>query len=253
MSAVRTTAKKHSAPSASATAARLSGYLTVSIGAGVLGTSQADAEIVTINIGPTGFNIGGPNAGLSTGAYTNINNFPFSGGGMLGLLNQNIYIGYDEDVFTITGLYGYNGLLFAGGGGGAVTNFASGALIDASVTFSPDNGYGSSGAFYFRRNSLPPFVSPTFGPGSYVGFKTATGNYGWLEVTWNPSPQEFQIYSGAYESVAGVGIKAGDTGVVPEIDPNSFGSALSLVMGSLAVLEHRRRKRTESDSAAAVA
>lgn len=240
MSAARTTAKKQPAPSASTTAARLGGYLTVSIGAGVLGTSQADAEIVTINIGPTGFNIGGPNAGLSTGQYRYVQNFPFYGAGTLTVANKAPYY-----YGIITGLVGIDGLGFAFGVGGPV-NFASGATINGSSSFI---GYG--GYFYYRDGS--PIVSPDFGPGSYVGFKTVGGNYGWLEVTWSSSLEQFQIYSGAYEDVAGVAIKAGDTGAVPEIDPNSFGSALSLVMGSLAVLEHRRRKRAEHDSATAVA
>ena len=78
-----------------------------------------------------------------------------------------------------------------------------------------------------------------------MGFKTVEGNYGWLEVTWNSSTPQFEILGAAYESDVGVAIKAGDTGsvAVPEIDPNGLASALSLVMGSAAMLEQRRRKR----------
>lgn len=251
MSNAPTTSKKHSAPSASTTAARLGGYLTVSIGAGVLGTSQADAGIVTIDIGPTGFNIGGVNAGLAAGAYTQVNNFPFSGGGKIGLLNQTTYY-FEDDEFKLTGFYGYNGLLMANlyAAGGRVTNFSAGTMINGSSGFSPDYGYGSSGTFYYRKNSNAAVVSPDFGPGSYVGFTTVGGNFGWLEVTWSSSTREFQIHSGAYESVPGVGIKAG---VVPEPALAGPAGVCALVMGSLAVLEHRRRKRMESDPAADVA
>ena len=249
MSATCTTAKKQSVPCASATAARLGGYLTVSIGAGVLGTSQADAGIVTINIGPTGFNIAGPNAGLSTNSYKYVADFPFAltSTDNFGLFNQTVYSG--DYYYKITGFLGLSGLSFGQSGGGYQKKFTAGQTID------PTTSFGSAGYFYYRYDDgVINFVdvAPAFGPGSYVAFKTAAGNYGWLEVTWNPSPQEFQIYAGAYESVPGVAIKAGDTGAaVPEIDPNSFGSALALVMGSIAVLEHRRRKRSDAESAAA--
>jgi hypothetical protein len=89
-----------------------------------------------------------------------------------------------------------------------------------------------------------------------MGFKTAEGNYGWLEVTWNSSTPQFEIFGAAYESDVGVAIKAGDTGsaaAVPEIDPNGLASALSLVMGSAAMLEQRRRKRAALAAAAVTA
>jgi hypothetical protein len=229
-------------------AARLGGYLTVGLGAGILGTSQAEAGIVTIDIGPGGFNIGGVNAGVSSGNYTSRSDFPVTGAGTLFLYNKYVYVG--EANYTQTGLGGYtSGLGFAYVPPGRPVNFSAGSLIDGTSSFS---GYG--GLFYFREDSLTPSVSPDFNAGSYVGFKTSQGNFGWLEVTWSGSLQQFQIFSGAYEDVAGVAIKAGDTGTpVPEIDPSSFGSALSLVMGSLAMLEHRRRKREESVADATVA
>ena len=68
-----------------------------------------------------------------------------------------------------------------------------------------------------------------------MGFKTAQGNYGWLEVTWNAKASEFEILSGAYESTPGVSILAG---AVPE--PSS--SLLALVAGG-AALTRRRRQR----------
>jgi hypothetical protein len=229
-------------------AVRLSGYLSVSIGAGILGTSQADAGIVTIDIGPTGFNIGGVNAGVSSGNYTTRSDFPVTGAGTLHLYNKYVYVGEDSTT-TVTGMSGYqSGLTFAGTLANPV-NFAFGSAISGT---SPFNSYAT--LFYRKVDSNSPTVVPDFNPGSYVGFKTAQGNYGWLEVTWSGSLGQFQIFSGAYESVVGVSIAAGDTGTpVPEIDPSSFGSALSLVMGSLAMLEHRRRKREESVAAPTVA
>jgi hypothetical protein len=230
-------------------AARLGGYLSVGLGAGILGTSQAEAAIISIDIGATGFNIGGVNAGLSEGVNTSRTDFPNTGAGTLWLYNKDVYVGEDY-TFTVTGLSGYDsGLIFAGMLANPV-NFAFGSAIDGTTRF---NSYAT--LFYRKVDDNSPTIVPDFNPGSYVGFKTAQGNYGWLEVTWSGSLGQFQIFSGAYESVVGVSIAAGDTGpaAVPEIDPASFGSALSLVMGSLAMLEHRRRKREESVAAATVA
>ena len=94
----------------------------------------------------------------------------------------------------------------------------------------------------------------------YLGFLSSgsdgngtNGVYGWIKATWDGT--DFQFYSAAYESTPGVAIKAGDTGSaasVPEIDPSGLASALSLVMGSVAMLEQRRRKRAASAATAAV-
>ncbi|TAG09648.1 MAG: PEP-CTERM sorting domain-containing protein [Verrucomicrobia bacterium] len=115
-----------------------------------------------------------------------------------------------------------------------IRNYSFGTLIDevgdtyenqaASTSFRVDLG-GTSG------------VAPDFGPGSYVGFKTfpeAGGvRYGWFEVTWNSTTNEFQVLSGAFEDSPGVGIAAG---VIPE--PSS---ALLLAGTALGILMRRRR------------
>jgi hypothetical protein len=121
-----------------------------------------------------------------------------------------------------------------GGDYATPTNFSSGATIDGTSSFSGDAGYTA-----FRYYSD---VSPAFGAGSYMGFKTDQGNYGWLEVTWDPDAEEFEILSGAYESVAGVAIAAGDTGgggvsAIPET--SSVLGLAGLVAGSAFL---RRRK-----------
>lgn len=246
MSAARTTAKKHSAPSASATAARLGGYLTVSLGAGVLGTSQADAGIVSIDIGPTGFNIGSPNAGVSTGNTAYRADFPFSNAGYLYLVNKQTYQP-DIAIVTVTGLYGRNGLQFANNGGALATKFAADATIDGSSGFS-SSGNGSQGLFYYKNGILSPSVSPDFGPGSYVGFMTNQGNYGWLEVTWSSSSEQFQILSGAYESVPGVAITAGPV-VVPEPSTTALLGLGALALGAGAVRKQRTARRAQAAAA----
>ena len=119
-------------------------------------------------------------------------------------------------------------------------NFAAGALIDATAGGSTFvDGYGST-VFKYAA-----FVSPNFGPNSFLGFKDALGRYGYIKTTWNNTTNEFRILSAAYESTPGVAIRAGDPGpsAVPEIDPSGLASTMSLVMGSVAMLEQRRRKR----------
>jgi len=59
----------------------------------------------------------------------------------------------------------------------------------------------------------------------------------------------FAFTQAYYNSTVGGSIQVGDIGgspsSVPEIDPASAGSVLSLVMGSLAMLERRRLRRSK--------
>ncbi|MEI8368586.1 MAG: hypothetical protein WCJ31_09130 [Planctomycetia bacterium] len=212
-----------------------------SVGAGILGTQSAEAGIVTINLASAGSNlvdITGVNAGLTYGNNKSVTNFPISSGGILGVANQNFMKGVTFEV---------GGKLAIDGGYASPHNFAAGAVIGSSSTF---DDYGKYTTFQFSTA-----FSLAFGNNSYLGFKTSQGNYGWIKATWNGT-NTFQLYSAAYESVAGVSIKAGDSGAaVPEIDPSGLASAMSLVMGSVAMLEQRRRKRAAvaAESAAVTA
>ena len=59
--------------------------LMLALVAGITSFAQnATAAIVNINIGPTGFNIGGINAGLASDSGATVNDFPRSGN----LVNQ---------------------------------------------------------------------------------------------------------------------------------------------------------------------
>lgn len=94
-----------------------------SVGAGILGTHSAEAAIVPINIGPTGFNIDGVNAGLPLGfGSTSRANFPTSGSG--GLSFENSEPG--------RGVKGTGGLTFATDTYYTPHNFAGGAAIGSS-------------------------------------------------------------------------------------------------------------------------
>jgi hypothetical protein len=216
-------------------AARLSAYLTAGIGAGLVATPAADAAIVLIDI--TSFGLDGPNAGVSYGSSTPKPNFPISGGGTLLAANSLLGMGF----------YGQNNLYFAAGSSAASpVNFTLNQSISSSANWAgyPDSLFKDMGT-----------VSPDFGSGSYMGFKTAQGNLGWLEVTWSGATDTFQVYSGAYESDIGVTILAGDTGgggsaAVPE--PAQVASSLLLLaLGSAGVAIQRRRAKKKQAAAVA--
>ena len=89
----------------------------------------------------------------------------------------------------------------------------------------------------------------------YFGFKfsNTTGvHYGWgqISITGTPVGRGFTLTEAYYNSTPNASIQVGDTGgspsSVPEIDLASAGSVLSLVMGSLAMLERRRLRRAKA-------
>jgi hypothetical protein len=213
-----------------------------SVGAGILGNHSAEAAIVPIDVS----SINGVNGGVTAGSYTSIYNFPTNGAGTLALTNA-----YSIGDGAITGiLFSING---DGGefatGAALVTpvNFAAGTLIDATA----GGGAFSNGVYTVFKYG--PYVSPDFGPNSFLGFRDALGRYGYIETTWNSTSDQFQIFSAAYESVAGVAIMTPGAASVPEIDPAGLASTMSLVMGSAAMLEQRRRKRAALAAAAVTA
>ena len=213
--------------------ARLGAYLAAGLGVSGAAMSTSEAAIVIIDIGPSGFNIGGVNAGLRYGNYLKRNNFPFTGAGMLFDANGS---------YHLWGLFCNSGLSFASGGSYASpSKFSLGDSIGgyANWNLSPDMLFQ-----YFSD------VSPNFGPGSYMGFRTAQNNYGWLEVTWDSASQDFQIFSGAYEDQAGVAILAGagaGPAAVPE--PGTWAAAALLAGGAAFARWRKRRDETQKEAA----
>jgi hypothetical protein len=214
---------------------RLAAYLATGIGVGLAATPAADAAIVLIDITSTGFDLDGINAGVSPGGSTNKNHFPIFNGGTLMAFNMN--------GFAPKGLMGTGGLSFAAGSSNASpVKFTPYQSIDSLANW---NSGGSNLFAYFGTES------PDFGSGSYMGFKTNQGNYGWLEVTWAGATDTFQIYSGAYESVANVAILAGDTGTSAVPEPGQVASSLLLLTlgaAGVAIQRQRAKKRQQAEA-----
>ena len=93
----------------------------------------------------------------------------------------------------------------------------------------------------------------------YFGFKFSNGSgvhYGWGQINIHGvtegfvQGQGYTLTQAYYNSTPNASIQVGDTGgspsSVPEIDPASAGSVLSLVMGALAMLERRRLRRAKA-------
>lgn len=205
---------------------RLDLYLAAGFPTSMLAATVAEAAIVQIDVGPTGFNLGGVNGGVALGSTRQIA-FPTSSQYWLGLFNN-----YSDSsgYFTIRGLaMGPTAGIAFNGGYVAPRNFSRDAVIDATATFTSDH---LRSVFRVQTPNVT-VVSPDFGPDSFIGFRSSQGSYGWLEVTWDQAASEFQILSGAYEDQPGVGIRAG---VVPE--PAS-GSLAALVCGGAAFARWR--------------
>ena len=86
----------------------------------------------------------------------------------------------------------------------------------------------------------------TMSGGQYLGFRYTAGAfnyYGWLAVQYDGYPFNVTFSQAAMNTTPGETILTGQMGgPVPEIDPATGSSALSLVAGVLAMIEQRRRR-----------
>jgi len=200
--------------------------LMLALVAGIASFAQnAQAALITINIGPTGFDIGGTSGGVEFNNSRSLV-FPISGNGL------TIFNGVGNGVI---GLEGYDGLTFAAGLSPATPEkFALNGLIGSGSTYVDDD----RSVFQLDFD----VYSPRFESGSYMGFKTSQGNYGWLEVRWEPpSGSEFQILSGAYWNTPNVAILAGGGAAAPIPEPGTW-AAMAIFAGGAAFAGWRRRK-----------
>jgi hypothetical protein len=200
---------------------RLSAYLNSAAGLGFVACS-AEGAIVNLDVS----SISGVNAGLPNASWINIDLSTLGDGleGHFDLYNRHNANGVKTGFAPSTTMFA------AGTGTASPINFPAGELIDSSDPFST-----AKYRTVFANNAT---VAPDFGPDSFVGFKSQNGHYGWFEVTWDSSAGDFEILSGAFENVAGVGIQAGATAAVPE--PAGVLGTIGLLAGGAFV---RRRQR----------
>jgi len=200
---------------------KLQNYL-IGLGGVSLLASTSNAAVFTMDIS----SISGPNAGVPVGgqAYVDLSTLD---SGLIGIFNIP-----NKPANNLVGVSGHkvgagNETMIAKSGSDP-KRFGSGETIDATAgTFT--SGY--QGLFFYGAGNKVP----AWNAGSYLGFKSGNNRYGYLEVTWNPDTDTFQILSGAYESVENAGI----TTPIPE--PEASTLAL-LVAGAGAVVALRRRK-----------
>lgn len=224
-----------------------------SVGGGYLGTQSAEAGIVSIDLtNVNGRDFTGENAGLSAGNYARFS-MSFGAAGTLEFtaLNRN------NNNYLYTGLQalGGQGGIANGGSRNTPTQFDFGDPIGGSASAFLPGRYGNNPLFYYKESG-DVHAAPNFD--GYLGFLSSgtngqgtNGVYGWIRATWDGT--NFQLYSAAYESTPGLPILAGAVpSAVPEIDPSGLASTMSLVMGSVAMLEQRRRKRAAAAVTAAV-
>lgn len=212
----------------------------------MLGVSDAEAVIVGIDITP----ISGPNAGLADNSYTT---FSILGGSMF-VYNNLDGAPFVAERFGLGGQSNFQIRMIDAGWYASPRNFAAGYQIGPAIPGNPAY-WTNDGRFTLFQNRFygaPPFygygtyVSPDFGPGSYLGFRVESGlnqyNYGWIEATWDSTTSTFQILSAAYESEINTAI-AGGAGPGPEPIPEpGTWAAAALLAGGATFLRWRRRR-----------
>ena len=246
---------------------RLGAYLAAGLAASGAATTTSEAAIITIDLtNVEGHNFTGPNAGLSAGGRTifqislaNGNTFRPRIANEQGTTNYNA-VGFDFNGpgFLDFGAIAYGSFSQPGHYPKAATPtaFSSGTLINGTV-FSTTDGSTFGVGSVFREFYDVEYLSPDIS-NRYLAFQTnITGpntapNYGWLRVSWNRASNNFQIYSGAYESVAGVAILAGDTGGGTSAGPEPgqvASSLLLLALGAAGVAIQRQRAKKKQAEA----
>jgi hypothetical protein len=196
----------------------LTGYLTAAVTVGTL-ASTSHAAVITLDVS----SISGANAGIAGFGYKNVS---------LSSLSAGLTGGIDFYRFADgTGAYPASGTQIAVHtlAFNSPRNFSSGEVIGSSAIFTDVSDYT---VFNYEGD-----FAPDFGPGSYIGFRSANGFYGYLEMTWTSATNTFEVIAGAYESTPGLGIGAGSLTSIPEP------STAVLSLGALAAGALIRRRK----------
>jgi hypothetical protein len=159
------------------------------------------------------------------------------------------------DLFAANGWNGFNGVTINNSAGiGGILATGKFGSTNVPINVGPGVAIGASsgdfadslGATSFKSNFR---TAPDFGPNSFLGFKTASGKYGYIEVLWTASTNTFKLVSAAYESDAGVAIQTpGGGGAVPK---QASGAVVALLMGGTALRQWRKKRLQESSDAVA--
>lgn len=187
--------------------------------------SSADAAIVVLDLGPAGLNLLGPQANVANFSSRSVNNFPVAGSSLFISNNTGGQYGFEGDGTLELAVYSTSAFMNP-------RNYAAGSSIDATGSFS---GTATSSRFKGLGST-----SPDFGPNSYMGFRVTVGTdflFGWMEVTWTGSTDQFEILAAAYETDLNTAILAGATSYAVPL-PGAAGLA---ACGLLAAARRRRR------------
>jgi len=196
------------------------------LGGSMAVASQSDAAIVNIT---SGFGIGAVNGGVTAGSSQTFN-------GLFGTTRE----------FSIANaasgnkVWGFSAPFSPPQSVQFLQNPSDANLamiVPANTMIDGTNplAWGSSYSGKFRNDFISTNLA-SFGAGNYFAMRVDNGSgwlYGYFEVTWNATTNEFNILSGAYESVAGQGI------MTPSAVPGGAGLAACALLGAAG----RRRRR----------
>jgi hypothetical protein len=224
---------------------RLLTYLSLGIGAGVIGSHTGSAQIIhqTTSVPLT--------AGVGSSIWWNPPTGEaeeFAGGGAPTFAGQGMGIFFDSANYIYTQ---NNGVQFATTSApfSNLAFFNLGDTIDSTL-------YWRGGWNYMDRpgwtTSDTPWDSGVDGTTGYLAFRYDPANgggadydYGWAEFTYNYASQNLVLQDFAYESTVGQSITAGGIEPVPEAN-----TGLLLAMGAAGLVTARRLQKQRMTAAA---